>query len=467
MTSKPKAKEISLREVVGGGYSEFWNSKKRYVVCKGSRASKKSTTAALKIIVRMMQYPLSNALVIRQTAESLKDSCMAQLLWAIDRLGVSQWWKSRVSPLELEYLPTGQKILFRGMDNALKITSITVKKGYICWAWAEEAYEIDEEAFDRVDESLRGIMPEGYYLQWLLTFNPWDSGCWIKGRFFDRPDDPDVLAMTTTYQCNEWLSPADKALFERMKRMDPERYKVAGLGDWGVAEGQFFRQWRSDVHVVNPFTIPDTWLKFRSMDWGSAAPYACLWCAIDYDGNMWVYRELYGWGGKPNVGTGETARQVGEKIIEAEQKGEVHHGVLDCACWAKTGVTGPSIAEELNTTLYDAKLPTFSASSKGRVEMANAIKERLIGSETQDGEYSPALFVFSNCINLIRTLPMLAHDKSKPETYDTKGEDHAADALGYACLSRPWAPTIKKPAPKIDRWERHRRNRKAKSAWTY
>ena len=101
-----KEKVFSVREVVGGGYADFWNSKKRYVVCKGSRASKKSTTAALKIIVRMMQYPLANTLVVRKTGASLKDSCFAQLRWAIERLGVSPWWQARVSPLELEYTPT-------------------------------------------------------------------------------------------------------------------------------------------------------------------------------------------------------------------------------------------------------------------------------------------------------------------------------------------------------------------------
>ena len=463
-------KTVSIRETIGDGYDEFWRSKKRYVVCKGSRASKKSTTAALKIIVRMMQYPKSHALVVRKTMESLRDSCFAQLRWAIDRLGVSAFWKAKVSPIELEYIPTGQKILFRGLDDPLKVTSIAVQSGYICWGWVEEAYEIDEDAFNRIDESLRGLFsPEdeknGYYRQWLLTFNPWDSGCWIKGRFFDTPD-PEVLAMTTTYLCNEWLSDADRALFERMRLRDPEQYKVAGLGDWGVAEGQFFKQWRSDLHVVEPFKIPDGWIRFRSMDWGSAAPYACLWLAVDYDGNLWAYRELYGWGGRPNVGTGETAKQVAAHIIEVEEKGEVHHGILDNACWAKTGVTGPSIAEELNIALHDANLSTFSASSKGRVEMANAIKERLIGSEQEDGSFKPALFVFANCVHLIRTLPMLAHDKAKPETYDTKGEDHVTDALGYACLSRPWAPTVRRPPKKIDRWERHKHS-KARSAWTY
>lgn len=463
MTSSDDKRHLSIREIVGGSYDGFWTSTKRYVAVKGSRASKKSTTAALKIIARMMQYPLANTLVVRQTAASLKDSCWTQLRWAIDRLGVGEYWKARVSPLELEYLPTGQKILFRGLDDALKVTSITVKTGVLCWGWLEEAYEVDEDDFNRVDESLRGQLPEWYYIQWLITFNPWDSGSWLKARFFDVPHD-NVLAMTTNYKCNEFLSENDIAMFEDMKQTDPERYKVAGLGEWGIAEGQFFDQWRADKHVVKPFKIPQNWLRFRSMDWGSARPYAVHWWAVDYDGNLWCYRELYGWGGKPNVGTGETAKQVGAKIAALESREEnVSYGVLDNACWAATGVTGPSIAEELNAEINKKHLVTFGKSSKGRIEGANALKSRLAGNKMTDGSYKPAIYVFSNCIHLIRTLPMLAHDKSKPETYDTKGEDHAVDSAVYACLSRPWTPLKPKPAGEVDHWI----EKKHKSAWTY
>ena len=184
----------------------------------------------------------------------------------------------------------------KNVDDPLKVTSITVKRGVLCWGWLEEAYEVSEEAFNRVDESLRGHLPEGYYIQWLLTFNPWDSGSWLKRRFFDTAAE-NVLAMTTTYQCNEWLSAADLRMFEEMKTSDPERYKVAGLGEWGLAGGQFFKGWRSDLHVVEPFAIPAGWLRFRAMDWGSARPYAVLWFAVAYDNQSYVYGELYGWGG--------------------------------------------------------------------------------------------------------------------------------------------------------------------------
>ena len=152
-----KTRKVEIR------LDEFWRSTKRYVVCKGSRASKKSTTAALKLIVRLMQYPLANAIVIRKTLGSLANSCYAQLKWAINRLGVGAFWKCTVNPLQLTYLPTGQKILFYGLDEPQKVTSVTVEKGFLCYAWLEEAFQCEEEEFKFIDESLRGEMPEGYY----------------------------------------------------------------------------------------------------------------------------------------------------------------------------------------------------------------------------------------------------------------------------------------------------------------
>ena len=131
----PKAKVIRLPEVVGKGYKTFWNFKGRYRVCKGSRASKKSKTTALNIIKRMMQYPEANTLVVRKVFRTLKDSCFTELKWAINRLGVQAYWEVKESPLEMTYTPTGQKIYFRGLDDPLKVTSITVEIGYLCWCW--------------------------------------------------------------------------------------------------------------------------------------------------------------------------------------------------------------------------------------------------------------------------------------------------------------------------------------------
>ena len=157
---RTKRKKLDLRQVVGKGYGTYWNYKGRYRVCKGSRASKKSKTTALNIITKMMEYPDANTLVVRQVYSTLKDSCYTELKWASHRLGVAKKWKCIQSPLEMTYKPTGQKIYFRGLDDTLKLMSITVEKGYLCWAWIEEAYQVvNEKDFDMLDESIRGAIP--------------------------------------------------------------------------------------------------------------------------------------------------------------------------------------------------------------------------------------------------------------------------------------------------------------------
>lgn len=240
MTSTTK---VSLKKVVGGGYKEFWECRKRYRVVKGSRGSKKSTTAALNIIARMMEYPLSNTLVVRKVFKDHRDSTWKQLKWAAKQLGVLHLWDFKVSPTEAIYLPTGQSIYFRGLDDPMSITSITVEHGHLCWAWFEEAYQVaNEDDFNKVDMSIRGELPPGYFKQITLTFNPWSERHWIKKRFFDVEDD-NVFAITTNYLINEFLGDDDRQLFAHMKEHNPRRYKIEGLGEWGVADGTVFSNW--------------------------------------------------------------------------------------------------------------------------------------------------------------------------------------------------------------------------------
>jgi phage terminase large subunit len=231
------------KTVVGGGYDDFWDFCGRYRVCKGSRASKKSKTTALNFIDRLMEYPQANLLVVRKVYSTLKDSCYAELCWAINRLGLGDEFSFKLCPLEITRKQTGQKIYFRGLDDPIKITSITVEDGCLCWLWIEEAYEVTSEAdFDMLDESIRGQVPKGLFKQVTITLNPWNERHWIKKRFFDR-EDADVLAKTTNYTCNEWLDDADIAVFERMRLNNPRRYRVAGLGEWGIAEGLVYENW--------------------------------------------------------------------------------------------------------------------------------------------------------------------------------------------------------------------------------
>ena len=286
--------KIYLPEVVGKGYKEFWNCKKRYRVCKGSRASKKSKTTALWYIYNIMKYKGANLLVVRKTYRTLKDSCYTELKWAIHRLGVDAFFNCTQAPLEITYIPTGQKIYFRGLDDPLKVTSITVDVGSLCWLWIEEAYEINSEAdFDMLNESIRGEVEAPLFKQITLTFNPWNDRHWLKARFFDKPDN-DTLAITTNYTCNEWLDKADLQVFETMKEKNPRRYQVAGLGNWGIVDGLVYENWKEQEFNIDDVRTSATTSVF-GLDFGYTNDPSALFCGIlDVKAKkLWVFDEMY------------------------------------------------------------------------------------------------------------------------------------------------------------------------------
>lgn len=291
-----KKLSLSLEALVGKSYNRFWHFKGRYRIVKGSRASKKSKTTALWYITNMMKYPGANLLVVRKTFRTLKDSCFTELKWAINQLKVNAYWKITESPLEITYVPTGQKIYFRGLDDPLKVTSITVNIGSLCWMWLEEAYEIfNEDDFNILDESIRGRVDEGLFKQITLTFNPWNEHHWIKKRFFDTSNDPDILALTTNYMCNKWLDDADKKVFETMKQNNPRRYRVAGLGEWGIVEGLVYENWKEEAFEIDEVKAIKEIKSAFGLDFGYTNDPSALWCGmVDVkDKKIYVFDEMY------------------------------------------------------------------------------------------------------------------------------------------------------------------------------
>ena len=307
--------KVSLQETVGKNYADFWNTKKRYRVCKGSRGSKKSKTTALNMIHRIMEYPLSNGLCIRRYQNTLRNSVFSDLKWAIHKLGLDAYFECTVSPMQIVRKSTGQTILFRGLDDGLKITSISVDYGFLCWVWVEEAYEIsNEDDFNKLDMSIRGEVPDGYFKQITLTFNPWSATSWLKPRFFDAPDD-DVFTKTTTWKCNEWLDEADRNIFLKMQVNNPRRYRIEGDGEWGISEGLIYTKVRfEDFNVDAIRAIPGIKSAF-GLDFGFTDPNAFTCFLVDNAAmKIYVFDEWYR--------TGVTNKIIAEAIKEKGYGGQ-------------------------------------------------------------------------------------------------------------------------------------------------
>jgi len=289
------SKVLRLSEVVGSGYNEFWNNTSRYRVVKGGRASKKSTTMSLWIIYKMYEFPLSNTLVVRRFFNTHRDSTYKKIIWAINRLGVQNDWIFSLSPLEITNKNTGQKIMFKGYDNPESLNSITVSMGFLNFVFIEEAFQItNEEDFNKLDFSIRGIMPEGYFNSITLLLNPWNSRSWIKRRFFDKPDD-NTFTLTTTYKQNEFLSDNDIKLFESMKKNNPKRYLTEGLAQWGISEGLVYENWTEKEFDKDDILNQGNIVMAFGIDWGfSNDPTAFIACLVDKPNKLlYIFDEYY------------------------------------------------------------------------------------------------------------------------------------------------------------------------------
>jgi phage terminase large subunit len=284
----------SLKQIIGKGYKRFWEYRGRYKVCKGGRGSKKSTTTALWIIYHMMKLKGANTLVLRKTYNAHLNSTYVQLKWAIKQLGVEHLWSCKQNPLEITYIPYGTKILFKGLDDPMSITSITVQEGHLCWAWFEEAFQMDvEDDFNKIDLSIRGILPSHLFHQIILTFNPWSSKHWLKRRFFDVEDE-EILAMTTNYKLNEFLSHKDIKLFEKMAATNPKRYAVEGLGEWGVSDGLVFSNWREEAFDTTPLLSNTNYQLAIGLDFGWTDPFAVIASLINVEEKkLYIFDEHY------------------------------------------------------------------------------------------------------------------------------------------------------------------------------
>lgn len=320
-------------------------------------------------------------------------------------------------------------------------------------------------------------LPEEYrgrFPRILSGANPGNVGhLWVKETFVDSAETYDIRVMPpeeggmkrqfvpALLEDNPSMSTDDPGYEARLMGLgSAELVKAMRFGSWDVIEGAFFDCWDAQRHVIRPFEIPKSWMRFRSGDWGSAKPFSIGWWAVVTEpyqaksttgqiitlprGCMVRYREWYG-ASKPNVGLKLYAEAVADGIKSRETGDQITYGKLDPACFAEDG--GESIAARMaKRGVHWQPADNSRVGQRGAMGGWDQLRSRLVG----DGDGNPMLVMFSTCHDSIRTLPALQHDKSRAEDVDTDGEDHAADEIRYACNSRPWARPIENIRRPVD-----------------
>jgi hypothetical protein len=219
---------------------------------------------------------------------------------------------------------------------------------------------------------------------------------------------------------------ADQGDYEAMLLSLPEHQRKQLLeGDWDIKEGAAFTEFDRNIHVVEPFSIPRNWVKFRACDYGYGSYSGVLWFAVSPDEQIIVYRELYC--------SKVLATDLADMILDAEaDDGNIKYGVLDSSLWHKRGDTGPSLAEQM--IMKGCRWRPSDRSKGSRVSGKNEIHRRLQVDEFTE---EPRLVFFNTCTNMVSQLPSIPLDKKNPEDVDTRAEDHLYDALRYGIMSRP------------------------------
>jgi hypothetical protein len=394
----------------------------------------------------------ARGLMVRKTREDLKDT----IATAGAMYGNAATWKEHGSWFDFA---TGARLYMAYLENekdAEHYQGWSLTRVYI-----EELTQFTSlTPMKKLLATLRS--PAGIRCQMKATCNPGGpSHLEVKREFIDIGpwrivDDPETglskLFIPSRLSDNPALLTADPNYVNRLRAVgSPELVRAWLEGDWDVIEGAFFEEWSRARHVIVPFPVPNEWIKFRSLDWGSAVPFSVGWWTVvqetmEHDGRLLPrgaivrYREWYGQKpNAPNVGLKLTAEAVAAGIVAREtdpdtKKREfVAYGIADPACFAV--ISGPSIGETL--ARHGApfrKADNQRSSTPKRMGGWDQLRARLKG----DADGNPMLFVFDTCAALIRTLPALQHDPHRAEDVDTDGEDHAPDETRYACMSRPY-----------------------------
>ena len=394
--------------------------------------------------------PAAKGLMIRRSREDLKDTIdMARNMY-----GGAAEWKDKEKQFRFSNGGILHMAYLESDADAMNYQGWSLTRVYV-----EELTQYASSAgIFKLFATLRTT--SGARCQFRATCNPGGPGHhWVKAWVIDngaynpvKDQETGLLRVFIPAKIND--NPAllknDPNYVNRLRAAGSPALVRAWLnGDWSIIEGAFFPEFEPSRHVIPPFHVPEHWIRFRSMDWGSASPFSVGWWAVVQDdmlhakkllprGAIIRYREWYGAEGHDNKGLHLPADTVARGIVqrETDDKGfreKIAYGVLDPAAFAV--VSGPSIGETLGRHgVFFRRADNSRVSTPKRMGGWDQVRWRLQG--TPDGD--PLMFFFDHCRAAIRTIPMMQHDENRPEDVDTESEDHAPDDIRYACMSRPF-----------------------------
>ena len=419
---------------------EFCQAVNKYICFGGARGGGKSHVSRIKMVLLALYYPGIQILLLRRTLKELRENHVLQLQKMLK--GIAQYKES-----SKEFIfPNGSRIVL-GYCEAEKDVLQYQGQAYEVITM-EEATLFTEFQFQSLTESNRmsgnmtGKNANGEDIEFTprmyFTCNPGGVGhAWVKRLFIDKdyrgtenPDD--YLFIPSTVYENEYLMKHDPNYVRVLENLPEDRKQAMLFGNWDVFDGQFFPEFRRDIHIVEPFEIPRTWNRYIALDYGLDM-FAVLFIAMDTRGKAYVYNEIY----KPNLIVSEASQTLKSQMRNREYKAIYAPPDL----WGRNRDTGKSTAE-----IFRQNGLVFTKASNNRVDGWLNVKEWLRVQKTrneQTGEpiETAKVEIFSNCKNLIRCLPQMQHDDKDPNDCATEPHEitHICDAFRYFCISRPRA----------------------------
>ena len=445
--------EQQEREVVfqpnPGPQTDFLAASEREVLYGGSAGSGKSY-ALLADPMRYFNNSNFSGLILRRTNDELRE-----LIWKSQELYPKIYPEAKWQEKKSQWVfPSGGKLWMTYLErdeDVLRYQGLSFS--YI--AFDELTQYATPFAWNYMRSRLRSTDPTLPLFQ-RATTNPGGRGHgWVKKMFVDPAPGNIKFAATdidtgSTLVFPEGHEKEGQPLFYRRfipatlkdnpYLMKDGQYEANLLalpemqrrqlleGDWAVADGAAFPEFKQSVHVCEPFDIPPDWRRFRSCDYGYSSYSAVHWFAIDpsYE-TLYVYRELYV--------SKHTGKDLAQAVLEAEQGESIQYGILDSSCWHNRGQIGPSIAEEMIS--IGCRWRPSDRSAGARVAGKNRFHEVLKVDPVTE---TAGIIFFNTCRQIIADLPVIPSDPKGSDDIDPRhASDHTYDSVRYGIMSRPKA----------------------------